>query len=158
VAAHVTQAENRPIAFGCAVAMSARFGFDVDFAGLTDEELAVCERAVALSREVRPLVQQGDLWRLVPPGERAALSYVSPDGDAAVVFGFQLADGAGEAGSVPLAGLGPDRMYKVAVVDLAAPASEGEAEQWRGTDLMDHGLAWTLTTACTARVWVLKAT
>ena len=81
VAAHVTQAENRPIAFGCAVAMSARFGFDVDFAGLTDEELAVCRRAVALYREVRPLVQQGDLWRLLPPDERAALSYVSRDGD-----------------------------------------------------------------------------
>jgi alpha-galactosidase len=158
VAAHVTQAENRPIAFGSAVAMSARFGFDVDFKGLTDEELAVCRRAVALYREVRPLVQQGDLWRLVPPDERAALSYVSPDGDAAVVFGYQLADGSAGAGSVPLGGLDPDGMYRVTVVDLAAPDSESEVEHWRGTDLMDRGLAWPLTTACTARVWVLQAT
>ena len=97
VAAHVTQAEHRPIAFGCAVAMSARFGFDVDFTGLTDEELAVCRRAVALYRDVRPLVQQGDVWRLVPPAERAALSYVSFGGDAAVVFGYQLADGTADA-------------------------------------------------------------
>ena len=70
--------------------MSARFGFDVDFKGLSDEELAVCRRAVVLYREIRPLVQQGDLWRLIPPRERAALSYVSPDADAAVVFGYQL--------------------------------------------------------------------
>ena len=67
VAAHVTRLGDRPIAFGCAVAMSARFGFDVDFEALTGEELGVCRRAVALYREVRPLVQQGDLWRLLPP-------------------------------------------------------------------------------------------
>ncbi len=92
VGAHVTREGDRPVAFGCAVAMSARFGFDIDFAGMTDDELAVCRRAVALYRDVRPLVQQGDLWRLVPPDERAALSYVSADGDRAVIFAFQLTD------------------------------------------------------------------
>ena len=80
VGAHVTREGDRPVAFGCAVAMSARFGFDIDFAGMTDDELAVCRRAVALYRDIRPLVQQGDLWRLVPPDERAALAYVSADG------------------------------------------------------------------------------
>jgi alpha-galactosidase len=158
VAAHVTQASDRPIAFGCAVAMSARFGFDVDFAGLTDEELAVCRRAVALYREVRPLVQQGDLWRLVPPNERAALSYVSSAGDRAVVFAFQLADGTADAGPVRLGGLHPDRTYEVTTVDLASSGAETEAEKWRGADLMERGLEWPLTTACTARLWVLRAT
>ena len=32
VGAHVTREGDRPLAFGCAVAMSARFGFDLDFA------------------------------------------------------------------------------------------------------------------------------
>ncbi len=118
----------------------------------------MCRRAVALYREVRPLVQQGDLWRLVPPAERAALSYVSSGGDAAVVFGFQLADGSADAGSVPLGGLDPDRMYMVTVVDLAAPNAKGESERWRGADLMELGLEWPLVSACTARVWVLEAT
>ena len=86
VGADVTREGDRPVAFGCAVAMSARFGFDVDFAAMTDDELAVCRRAVALYRDVRPLVQQGDVWRLIPPNERAALSYVSADGNRAVLL------------------------------------------------------------------------
>ena len=57
---------------------------------MTADELAVCRRAVALYRDIRPLVQQGDLWRLVPPGERAALAYAAEDGRRVVVFGFQL--------------------------------------------------------------------
>jgi len=157
VAAHVTQAENRPIAFGSAVAMSARFGFDVDFKGLSDEELAVCRRAVALYHEVRPLVQQGDLWRLIPPDERAALSYVSPDADAAVVFGYQLEDGA-DGGALRLGGLKAEQAYDVTAVDLAAVGSDGSTEQWSGAELTEHGLAWPLSAACTARIWVLRAT
>ena len=54
VAADVTREGDRPVAFGCAVAMSARFGFDIDFAGMTEDELAVCRRAAALYRDIRP--------------------------------------------------------------------------------------------------------
>ncbi len=166
VAAHVTRLGDRPIEFGCAVAMSARFGFDVDFETLTGDELGVCRRAVALYREVRPLVQQGDLWRLLAPGARAAISYVSPDGDAAVVFGFQLADdpagedaGAARPGDalLPLGGLHAAQTYEVRVVDLADPGPEGAAVRWSGAELMDPGLAWPLTAACTARIWVLRS-
>ncbi len=155
VAAHVTRLGQRPIAFGCAVAMSARFGFDVDLEGLTDAERRVCRRAVALYRDVRPLVQLGDLWRLLPPDERAALSYLSPDGHRAVVFGYQLADGTAGAGALRLGGLDPGQRYEVTAVDLAAPGPERNAEQWSGADLMERGLAWPLTAACTARIWVL---
>ena len=97
----------------------------------------MCRRAVALYREVRPLVQQGDLWRLLPPAERAALSYVSPDGDAAVVFGFQLADGTADAGSrCAWAGSIRSRTYEVTAVDLAAPDAKGDvrAVERRGPD------------------------
>jgi alpha-galactosidase len=158
VAAHVTAEGERPLAFGCAVALSARFGFDLDLQGLGDEELAVCRRAVALARDVRPLVQQGDLWRLLPPDERAALSYVSPDGRRAVVFGFQLADGTVDADPVQLGGLHPDRTYEVVSIDLAEPDAEDRRERWSGAALMERGLAWPLTAACTARVWVLRST
>jgi len=159
VAAHVTRLGDRPIAFVCAAAMSARFGFDVDFEALTDDELGVCRRAVALYREVRPLVQLGDLWRLLPPDERCALSYVAPDGDAAVVFGFQLANGKAGGGvdTLILAGLQADQTYEVTVVDLAAPTDPvGPAGRWSGSELMVQGLAWPLTAACSARIWVLR--
>jgi alpha-galactosidase len=158
MAAHVTRWGDRPVAFGCAVAMSARFGFDLDLANLSDEERAVCRRAVALYRDIRPLVQQGDLWRLVPPDERAALSYVSPDGETAVVFAFQLAARTTNAGRLRLGGLGPDRTYEVTPVDLAADPAEftAEVERRSGADLMEHGVVWPLKDPCTARIWVLS--
>ena len=166
VAAHVTRLGDRPIAFGCAAAMSARFGFDVDFEALTGDELGVCRRAVALYREVRPLVQLGDLWRLLPPEERCALSFVAPDGHAAVAFGFQLSDGTadGDAGAarpgdglLPLGGLRAAQTYEVRAVDLADPGPEGPAGRWSGAELMERGLEWPLTAACTACIWVLRA-
>ena len=159
VGAHVTREGDRPVAFGCAVAMSARFGFDLDFAAMTDAELAVCRRAVALYRDIRPLVQQGELWRLVPPGERCALSYVAEDGRRAVVFGFQLTEGTDAPGPLALRGLGPDGVYEVTAVDLAADAGAGGTEVKRrpGSALMDEGLEWPLREACTARIWVLES-
>jgi alpha-galactosidase len=158
VAAHVTREGERPIAFGCAVAMSARFGFDLDFTDLTDDERTVCRRAVELYRDIRPLVQQGDLWRLVPPGECAALAYVSADGDRAVVFAFQLTARMSDAGPLRPGGLDPDRIYEIVAVDLAGdPGARTDVERRRGAALMEEGLDWPLDDPCTARIWVLQS-
>ncbi len=159
VGAHVTREGGRPVAVGCGVAVCARFGFDLDFEALTDEELAVCRRAVALYRDVRPLVQQGDLWRLVPPGERSALEYVAPDGQGAVVFGFQLTAPTGDAAPLRPGGLDAERTYEVTAVDLAAdvdPTATG-GERRQGAALMEEGLQWPLREPCTARIWVLRS-
>jgi alpha-galactosidase len=159
VAAHVTRECDRPIAFGCAVAMSARFGFDLDLANLTDDEQTVCRRAVQLYRDIRPLVQQGDLWRLVPPGERAALAYVAPDGQRAVVFAFQLTTRSDDPGPLRVGGLHPDRTYEVASFDFAAGTQPHRTDAGRrsGKALMEDGLEWPLRDACTARIWVLQS-
>ncbi len=159
VGAHVTREGDRPVAFGCAVAMSARFGFDIDFAGMTDEELAVCRRAVTLYRDVRPLVQQGDLWRLVPPDERAALSYVSPDGRRAIIFAYQLKKRTNDAEPLRPRGLDPERTYEVTPVDLAAGPDPTwtDGERRRGAALMEEGQEWPLSEPCTARILVLRA-
>ncbi len=159
VGAHVTREGDRPVAFGCAVAMSARFGFDIDFAAMTDEELAVCRRAVALYRNIRPIVQQGDLWRLVPPPERAALSYVSSDRRRAVLFAFQLTPLTNDAGSLRPQGLDPDRTYEIITVDLEASLDPtwNDAERRQGAALMEEGQEWPLCDACTARIFLLRS-
>jgi alpha-galactosidase len=158
VAAHVTREGNRPLAFGCAVAMSARFGFDIDFAGMTEDELGVCRRAVSLYRDIRPIVQLGDLWRLISPSERAALSYVSADRRRAVVFAFQLTTPTNDAESICLRGLDPDRSYEVIAVDLAArPDTTRTVERRSGAGLMEEGREWPLHEPCTARIFVLSS-
>jgi alpha-galactosidase len=159
VGAHVTRAGDRPVAFGCAVAMSARFGFDIDFSDMTDDELAVCRRAVALYREIRPLVQQGDLWRLVPPEERCALSYVSADRRQAVLFALQLTTCTSDVEPLRPRGLDPDRMYEVITIDLAAgpDRSQTGGERKLGSTLMEEGQGWPLCEPHTARIVVLRS-
>lgn len=92
--AHVTRWGNRPVAFGCAVAMSGRFGFDLDLLALDAGERATCRRAAADYAAIRDLVQQGDLHRLASPvgSDRAALAYTDPAGERAVVFAYFLPD------------------------------------------------------------------
>lgn len=91
--AHVTRWGNRPVAFGCAVAMSGRFGFDLDLTALEADEWDACRQAAKDYHQIRDVVQQGDLHRLASPvgSSRAALAYVL--GDRAVVFAFVLEDG-----------------------------------------------------------------
>jgi alpha-galactosidase len=153
VAAHVTRWGDRPLPFACAVAMSARFGFDVDLAGLSDDELAVCRRAVAAYRSVRDLVQLGDLWRLVPPADRCALAYVGPDAGRAVVFAYQLSDGT--PAPVPLAGLSASATYRVEPVDLTTDTPPPSSAAL-GADLLRDGLHWATADRETAAIWILE--
>ena len=137
MAAHVTRWGGRPMEFACAVALSGRFGFDLDLDSLSDAELAVCRRAVAVARRTQDLVQQGD-WCAWCRRSRATTAPVRRwrtcrRTDAArVVFGYQLdADaeatmpresGSGAATLLRLGDLLPDAEYLVRVTDLTADA------------------------------------
>ena len=71
---------------------------------------------------LRPLVGQGDLYRLESPYQqpRAALAYVAPDRASAVLFIYQLRESA--PGPIRLRGLDPARRYRVREVNLAPGA------------------------------------
>jgi hypothetical protein len=155
------------------VALSARFGFDLDPAALTPAEVAVCRRATGIYREVRDLVQLGDLFRLITPDEpggggRAALGCCDPAGRRAVVFGYQVGDPAGDDGqagdgtarhegqaSCPVPWARSDRSYQVRQLTLT---SEDEVVSERGgADLMARGLPWPLSSPQTAAIWLVAA-
>ena len=125
LAAHVTRWGERPFAFACAVAMSGRFGFDVDLRTLSDAERRVAATSTARYGEIRELVAHGDLYRLVSPvgSDRAAWACVAPGGDRAVVFAFVLTgDGVQDAThpSGPSAGGGAGAFIELAGLDAAA--------------------------------------
>jgi alpha-galactosidase len=164
VGAHVTRWAERPLPFGCAVAMSARFGFDLDLTGLAPDELAVCRRAVAAYRRVRDLVQLGDLWRLISPdqgtGDVAALAYIARDRSRAVVFAYRLPGPGSASVAVPLAGLDPERDYEVRVIDLTrdepSPSpSPSPSSAAGGSELLRDGLTWEEAEPLTAAIWEL---
>src|ERR1700722_12184118 len=95
LASHVTHWGNRPMHFACSVAMSARFGMDLDLTKLPPADKAVCTGAISAYKEIRDITAQGDLYRLEDPhgNYRGAINFVSPDNSRAVVFVFQLAEG-----------------------------------------------------------------
>jgi alpha-galactosidase len=161
IAAHVTRWGGQDLAFACAVAMSARLGFDLDPETLAPDELAICQRAASIYREVRDLVQLGDLYRLIAPDApgsagRVAMAFCGPGANQAVVFGYQLGpvSGDGEATApLPLPWAVTDGIYQVRQVSLA---SEHETVTERdGTSLLAAGLSWPLTAERTAAVWLL---
>lgn len=150
VAAHVTRWGDRPLPFTCAVALSGRFGFDLDLTALDPGELDVCRRAVELHRDVRDLVQQGDQWRLLSPadGDAAAVGFVDPTTGRAAVFCYQLGDGL--PAELPLPLLDPGIAYEIRSTDLTADLPD----PWRDAAPAHRGAgaAWPLREALTA--WI----
>ena len=178
MAAHVTRWGERPMAFTCAVALSGRFGFDLELTGLSDDELATCRRAVAVARRTQDLVQMGDVERLVSPVEgedrsRAAWAHLSADRRRAVLFAYQLDGGPvgdrAEPGSelhpppaLRLTGLDPIAGYRVSSTDLSGEADDGgdaggDGLVVSGADLSASGLAWPLDRPLTARIFEIDA-
>lgn len=142
--AHVTRWGAKPVAFGCAVAMSARFGFDLDPRTMTTDERAVAREAVATYRRIRPIVQQGDLHRLVSPigSPVGALAHVA-DGQA-VVFAYRLEPSSAPDPALSIASLGlGDR---VRVEDVTPGDATG------GTVI-----GWPAADAPAAKVWLVSA-
>lgn len=98
MAAHVTAVPNHqthrsvPLKYRFDVAMSGRLGFELHPKDMSAEELAFAKTAVETYKRIRPVVQQGDLYRLVSPlgNSQAALMYVSEDQTRAVVFVYGL--------------------------------------------------------------------
>lgn len=152
------------------VAMSGRLGMEIQPKNMTDEEKALCKKAISQYKEIRPVVQMGDLYRLVSPYDNeglASLMYVSEAKDKAVFYWWKMANFYNvHLPRVKMAGLDANRIYKVRelnVIDLKPLYCEGKA--YTGKYLMDHGLEmpytneveWGKKTDWSSRVIYLEA-
>jgi alpha-galactosidase len=159
LASHVTHSGDRPMHFACAVAMSARFGMDLDLMKLSAQDKAVCAGAINAYKQIRDVTQLGDLYRLEDPHDnfRGALNFVSPDRHRAVVFAFQLKEGVNR--SVFPQGLDPDQRYTVHELN-PAPGREAipqEGNSITGAELMQGGVLPSCSNAIEASVIELTA-
>ena len=115
------------------VAMSGNFGYELDLTVFTDEEKEIVKDQVATYKELRGLIQTGDLYRLKSPfeGNETAWMMVSGDRQEAVVFYFRtLAEPNPALRRLRLAGLDAAAVY---VMD----GYEGELA---GDRLMNFGI------------------
>jgi alpha-galactosidase len=104
-----------PLEFRFHVAMQGVLGVGGNIAHWTAAELDHARRLIAEYKDIRPLVQFGRQYWLRPPGAigPCAVQYVSPNGDATVVFEYQVRGlrGAGVR-RVRLRGLQPESRYQ----------------------------------------------
>lgn len=111
-------------------AMAGVLGVGGDLTTWSQEELAEAREWVELYKEIRPVVQRGDLYRLRPPtGGLSAVQYVL--GDEVVVLAWLQAQHYGEpVAPLRLRGVDPENAYEC--------IESGEVH--RGAVLMHHGL------------------
>ena len=153
-----------PIKFRCDVAMSGRLGMELQPAHMTDEERQQCTVAFADYKELRELIQLGNLYRLVSPYNDkcqmsnvklpetqsvAALMYVNDTKDHAVLFAYGLSSFMKQASRrIRLAGLDPDRTYtlKERNVRHGEQPCALDGQSFTGAYLMSVGLDVPLST------------
>ena len=140
-----------PASFRLHVALSGRFGFELQPSHLTEQERKTAEAGIRAAKEyIRDIVQFGDLYRLHSPYLRdgyAALSYVAKDKSQAFVFAYSL-DTAYDKGPLRLrlAGLDPAKTYAIEEVltpDGRKPLAVS-GQKRAGADLMREGLTLPL--------------
>lgn len=132
-----TQLNNRvsSLRFRFVSAMAGVLGIGGDLAAWSGADLAEARQWVELYKEIRPVVQRGELYRLLPPaGGLSAVQYVL--GDEAVVLAWLEAQRYGEPlAPVRLRGLDPTQAYEC--------IETGEVH--RGAVLLHHGLPTALS-------------
>ena len=129
----------------CDVAMSGRLGMEIQPKNMTDEEKAFCRQAIASYKEIRPVVQFGDLYRLHSPyaGDNlASLMYVSEDKQKAVFYWFKLETFKNEHfPRVKMQGLDANKLYKVRELNrIDKTPLPFEGKSFTGAYLMNNGL------------------
>ncbi|UQZ35555.1 alpha-galactosidase [Paenibacillus sp. PK3_47] len=99
------------------VAMSGNFGYELDLRTFTEAEKNLAAKQIAQYKEIRTLVQQGDMYRLLSPFEGSgdtAWMFVSEDKTEAFVAYFRvLATPNAPISRLTLKGLNPELDYVI---------------------------------------------
>ena len=150
MASHISAVPNHtnrrvtPLKFRIDVAMSGRLGMELQPKDMTEQEIAQCRKAIAEYKQIRPVVQLGDQYRLVSPYDRlglASLMYVSEKKDEAVFFWWKTDHYYDQhLPRVKMAGLDPDRRYTVTELDRIGGPLSFEGKSFSGKYLMENGL------------------
>lgn len=99
MAAHVSADKNHqtgrrlPLKFRFDVAMSGRLGMEIQPKDMSETDKAFAKRVIAAYKSIRPVVQFGDLYRLVSPYDNQGISslmYVTPEKDRATFYVYKM--------------------------------------------------------------------
>lgn len=146
--AHVTHMGRQPFKFAFDVAMSGCLGMDADPTKMNEEEKEITSRALEVYKnKLRPVVQLGDLYRLVSPYEtsRSVVSYIEAETKKkAAVFVYQVKDDTSGI-TVRLQGLDSNKRYTIDEVNINSPEVAmclQNGKTLSGKELMESGLTF----------------
>lgn len=151
MASHISATPNHqtfrtiPLKYRIDVAMSGRLGMEIQPKNMTDEEKNLCKTAIAEYKTIRPVVQFGDIYRLLSPYDKlgvASLMYVSEAKDKAVFYWWKTESFVNEhLPRICMSGLDANKMYRVRElnhIDNVPLSFEGKT--FSGAYLMSNGL------------------
>ena len=151
MASHISAAPNHqtfrtiPLKYRIDVAMSGRLGMEIQPKNMTEEEKALCKNAIAEYKTIRPVVQLGDIYRLLSPYDKqgvASLMYVAPEKDKAVFYWWKTEHFCNQhLPRVKMAGLCADKQYRVHELNrIDNVPLNYEGKTFSGAYLMANGL------------------
>jgi alpha-galactosidase len=131
-----------------AVSMAGVLGVGGDISKWSEADRNTAKKMIALYKEIRPIIQQGTVYQLMPPttSDRVALEYLSPDRQQGVLLLYTMRDPL--AGSIEaerltrvlkFLGLDPNASYAI-----RSDESDGPEQIASGRTLMDVGMPWPI--------------
>lgn len=162
--AHVTNWNgSTSVKFRVDVASMCKLGFDIGLKGMSETNQEFCHEAIKNYNRLKPVILDGDQYRLVSPleTEHMSLMYVDPAKDKAVLFAYNINPRYGEMNHpVRLQGLDPSRSYRVKETNLM-PGQQSHLSfndrVYTGDYLMKVGLHVLSTSRFSSRVIELTA-
>lgn len=151
MASHISAAPNHqtyrviPLKYRIDVAMSGRLGMEIQPKNMTEKEREQCRKAIEEYKQIRPVVQLGNLYRLQSPYDKkgvASLMYVDDNKDNAVFFWWKTETFMNQhLPVIKMAGLDPTKHYVVHELDRQdKDPLFCEGKSYSGAYLMEHGL------------------
>lgn len=143
---HVTDWGKQSIKFRTDVAMMGKIGYDIVVSKLTEPELQFSQQALKDYERIKPVIWQGDQFRLSSPyaSDVASLMYVNEAQDKAIWFSYLVKNRykAGSVAPIKLKGLNPVKNYKIQELNVY-PGTKSEVNSstsvYSGNYLMTIG-------------------
>lgn len=167
MAQHVSASPNHqtgrviPLKFRFDVAMTGRLGMEMKPSDLNEREREYAKKAVAFYKEIRPIIQLGDQYRLLSPYENQGFCsemFVNEEKSEAVFFCYKFENYIGlETPRWHMAGLDPNATYvlnEFEGTDRGARSFEGKS--FSGKFLMETGIDANLSGQFASRVIRLR--
>lgn len=145
--AHVTTwNRGTSIKFRTDVAMMCKLGFDIKLEDMNQNEHLYCDQVVKNYNRLKPVILEGDLYRLVSPygSNHTSSMFVGKDKKTAAVFAFDIHPRYAEKTlPVRLQGLDADKKYRVKEINMmpgSGSSLKGNNQVFSGEYLMNVGL------------------